>query len=142
MMNRVIISVGSNIEPLRNIESARVGLAERFTLIAVSEFFWTKPKGYTDQPDFLNGAFYIETELSQDELSIELKGIESAQGRIRTENRNGPRTIDLDIVVFNDQIVDDDYDKYSFVKEAVQDIIGQIGRKIWTTEIRVKSIKM
>jgi 2-amino-4-hydroxy-6-hydroxymethyldihydropteridine diphosphokinase len=118
-MNRVIISVGSNINPRDNISSAAKILRNEQKFIAASDFTETAPRGFTAQADFLNGAFCIETDLELEELERYLKDVESRLGRVRTANKNGPRTIDLDVVVFNGQILDGDYYKYDFVRNAV-----------------------
>ena len=136
-MNLAIISVGSNIEPLENIVQASKALAEMGWLVSVSAFRRTKPEGMTAQPDFLNGAFYIRTPLNQSDLESRLKEMESYQGRVRTSNRNAPRSIDLDIVAFNGEIIDSDYYRYPFVKEAVDEIFSQIRSKQWKKTIRV-----
>ncbi len=136
-MNLVIVSVGSNIEPLKNINKAADILADMNCLISVSGFVKTRPVGFTDQPDFLNGSFYISTSLNQPELKNKLREIELELGRIRTANKNDPRTIDLDIVVFNGDIVDPDYYRYPFVQTSVDEIFKQIRRKKWRRKIQI-----
>lgn len=121
-MNNVIISVGSNIDPEKHVFKARQILAKDQKLIDESKFIKTSPRGFLDQGEFLNGAFFISTNLDARHLKQYLKSIEHNLGRIRTSNKNGPRTIDLDIVVFNNQIVDQDYFQYDFVKFAVDEI--------------------
>lgn len=120
---KVIIGVGSNIESEMNILRAEEFLRERFKFFRKSSFIKTAPLGYTDQDDFLNGAFEIETELPVEELNIALKEIENQLGRVRTDNKNGPRTIDLDIAVYNGEIVDPDYYKRDFLKKSVEELL-------------------
>ena len=136
-MNLVILSVGSNIDPLENIGAAAEMLSETDCLISVSRFLKTSPEGYPHQPDFLNGAFYIKTELDQFSLKNKLKDIEAKLGRIRTSNKDGPRAIDLDIVVFNGVVTDPDYDRYTFVKNSVDEIFDQIRSNKWKRTIEV-----
>jgi 2-amino-4-hydroxy-6-hydroxymethyldihydropteridine diphosphokinase len=82
-------------------------LASRCRLIAVSPLYQTKPVGKTDQPDFVNAAALIETELGAVELKAQvLQEIERSLGRVRSADKNAPRTIDLDITLFNDQVLD------------------------------------
>lgn len=119
----VIIGVGSNIDPLSNIRLAEIELSSKFSFTGKSQFIKTAPLGYKEQDDFFNGAFKIETKLSFDDLSKELKIIESKLGRVRTENKNGPRTIDLDVAVYNGEIVDDDYYKRDFLKKSVDELL-------------------
>jgi 2-amino-4-hydroxy-6-hydroxymethyldihydropteridine diphosphokinase len=67
----------------------------------------TAPVGKTDQPNFLNAAVQMETELSAAALKDEvLRAIEQELGRVLTQNKNAPRTIDLDISLFNDEVLD------------------------------------
>lgn len=137
-MNLAIVSVGSNIEPLENIIRSAKTLDEMDCLVSVSSFRKTSPQGMPEQPDFLNGAFYVRTSMNQADLRSRLKEIESSLGRIRTENKNAPRTIDLDIVAFNGEIIDSDYYRYPFVKEAVDEIFSQIRSKQWKKTIKVE----
>jgi 2-amino-4-hydroxy-6-hydroxymethyldihydropteridine diphosphokinase len=105
--NRVFVALGSNIEPERNIREAIRLLASRCRLIAVSPVYQTKPVGKTDQPDFVNAAALIETELGPLDLKAQvLQEIERTLGRVRSADKNAPRTIDLDITLFNDQVLD------------------------------------
>ncbi|HLC96618.1 MAG TPA: 2-amino-4-hydroxy-6-hydroxymethyldihydropteridine diphosphokinase [Candidatus Nanoarchaeia archaeon] len=122
-MNSAIICFGSNIEPEKNAEKARELLAKDQALIATSAFLRTKPEGYSVQPDYLNGAFLIQTELSFEALKTYLKGVENLMGRIRTTDKHAPRTIDLDIVVYNGKIISDDYLIYYFVKKSVDELL-------------------
>jgi dihydroneopterin aldolase/2-amino-4-hydroxy-6-hydroxymethyldihydropteridine diphosphokinase len=105
-VNRAFISLGSNIEPERNLTAAVRLLAARCRLVAVSPVYETRPVGKTDQPNFLNAAVLIETELPPAELKDRvLRDIEQALGRVRSEDKNAPRTIDLDISLFNDEVI-------------------------------------
>jgi dihydroneopterin aldolase/2-amino-4-hydroxy-6-hydroxymethyldihydropteridine diphosphokinase len=104
--NRAFISLGSNIEAERNLPAAVRRLAARCRLVAASPVYETRPVGTTDQPNFLNAAVLVETELQAGELKAEvLQAIEQALGRVRSEDKNAPRTIDLDISLFNDQVM-------------------------------------
>ncbi len=122
-LNKAIIGLGSNIDPKRNIDAAREILKEQFTLLAESNFIQTKPVGYTNQDDFINGAVYIETPLEAPTLKEELKNIEKKLGRSSSTIKYGPRTIDLDIVVFNNQITDQDFYERDFLKNAVLELL-------------------
>jgi dihydroneopterin aldolase/2-amino-4-hydroxy-6-hydroxymethyldihydropteridine diphosphokinase len=105
--NRAFISLGSNIEPEQNLTRAVRRLAERSRLLAASPVYDTRPVGTTDQPNFLNAAVLLETALSAADLKAQvLQAIEADLGRVRTEDKNAPRTIDLDISLFNDQVLE------------------------------------
>jgi 2-amino-4-hydroxy-6-hydroxymethyldihydropteridine diphosphokinase len=125
-MNKAIISVGSNIKPMKNIFNTQIILAKEQLLLDKSKFIKTKPRGLLNQPDFFNGAFLIETNLDEKQLKNYLLNVEARLGRIRTENKDAPRTIDLDIIVFNEKIVDEDFYKYDFVKNEVLELLPQL----------------
>jgi 2-amino-4-hydroxy-6-hydroxymethyldihydropteridine diphosphokinase len=78
-------------------------------LVAESEWATAAPIGVVEQADFLNGAFLVETALDREAFRAYLKGVEDRLGRVREGNKYGPRTIDLDIVVWNREIVDKDF---------------------------------
>ena len=122
-MNEVIIGIGSNLDADNNISRVLEILSEKYELLKVSSFIKTKPIGITNQPDFTNGAVKIKTGESQNNLHKALKQIEDQMGRDRTVPKFGPRCIDLDIIVWNGEIVDDDYYTRDFLQKSVQEII-------------------
>ena len=106
-MNRVFVALGSNINSEHNLQEAVRRLALHCRLVAVSPVYETAPVGNTKQPNFLNAAALIETDLTAAELKARvLRVIEQELGRVRTEDKNAPRTIDLDIALFGDQDLD------------------------------------
>jgi len=106
-MTRVFIALGSNINSEYNLREAVRRLSSRCQLLAVSPVYETPPVGQTNQPNFLNAAALVETDLTAAELKARvLQVIEQELGRVRTADKNGPRTIDLDIALFGDQILD------------------------------------
>ena len=121
-MNRAIIGLGSNIDPHQNIQRAKETLARKFRFVSESSFKWTKPVSEIRQDDFINGAVLIETKLSIEQLKNTLKEIEANIGRVETDNREGPRMIDLDIVVWNETIVDPNFYERDFLKESVLEL--------------------
>ena len=125
-MNNAIISVGSNVDAFANIEKAGVIIERDQKLLQKSAFVRTKPVDIEGQPDFLNGAFFVETVLDMDGLNGYLKGVEASLGRPPVEERTGPRTIDLDIIVFNNRVVSSDFDRYAFVREAVLELAPEL----------------
>jgi 2-amino-4-hydroxy-6-hydroxymethyldihydropteridine diphosphokinase len=76
-------------------------------VVAVSTLRETDPVGLVDQPRFLNGVAVVETKLSPRELLDRLLAVERVLGRTRTGPRYGPRTIDLDLLVYGDEMVDE-----------------------------------
>lgn len=121
-MNTCIIGIGSNINAEINISKMLKILETEVNILQVSTLIKTKPIGITDQPDFLNGAVKITTELDKKNLTKLLKNIEDNMGRNRTHAKFGPRCIDLDIVIWNDKIVDNDYYFRDFLQKSVQEI--------------------
>ena len=126
MMNIAVISVGSNIEPEANIEKARLRLADSQKLVGVSAFVRTRPIGKLDQPHFLNGAFLVSTGLDQADFTKLLKEIENELGRVRTADKYGPRSIDLDLLVWNGRVIDEDFYRRSFVRDAVVELLPEL----------------
>ena len=108
-MTRAYVGLGANLGPrevtlLRAVELLRA--ADGVEVVAVSQLRETKPVGVVDQPPFLNGAVAVDTRLSARALLELLLETERSLGRVRTE-RWGPRTIDLDLLAYGDEIVDE-----------------------------------
>lgn len=102
----VYISVGSNIEPESNIINALIKLSHYAEVVEVSTFYRTEPIERPEQPHFLNGIFHIRTDIPARELKFEvLRKIESELGRVRTDDKYAPRTIDLDIVIYGNRVI-------------------------------------
>ena len=123
MTHECIIGIGSNIDPEQNIAAALFFLRQEQQLIAVSKLTQTKPIGILDQPDFLNGAAKVVVDMEMTEFQGYLKGLEDRLKRDRTAPKYGPRTIDLDLVIWDGEIVDPDYFNRDFLKNAVDEII-------------------
>lgn len=105
-MNQAYIVLGSNIRPQVNIPKALSYLEDSFTLKDISLTWRTKPIG-TKAEDFFNTAVEIETGLDYFLLKEKcLIHIEEMMGRIRVADKNAPRTIDLDIVIFNGKVLE------------------------------------
>ncbi|NEP24386.1 MULTISPECIES: 2-amino-4-hydroxy-6-hydroxymethyldihydropteridine diphosphokinase [unclassified Moorena] len=126
VVNEVVVSVGSNIEPHKNVKLAKYNLSKTDNFVNESRFYITKPIGFTEQPDFLNGAFLIHTEDGFETFRQKLKQVEIDQGRVKQSNKNGPRCIDLDIVVWNRRIVDPDFYQRDFIKKTVLELIPDL----------------
>jgi 2-amino-4-hydroxy-6-hydroxymethyldihydropteridine diphosphokinase len=108
-MTRSFVGLGANLEdPRAQIGHALELLAaeDGIEVVAVSTLRETDPVGYEDQPRFLNGAAELRTSLPPGELLERLLGIECSLGRVRGDGpRFGPRTIDLDLLLYGDEIV-------------------------------------
>jgi 2-amino-4-hydroxy-6-hydroxymethyldihydropteridine diphosphokinase len=104
-MARAFIGLGSNLgEREATIRGAVGELASLGDVVAVSPIYETEPVGFRDQPDFLNAAVELETDLEPVDLLEGLLSIERALGRKRTFP-NAPRTIDLDLLLYGDQVI-------------------------------------
>jgi 2-amino-4-hydroxy-6-hydroxymethyldihydropteridine diphosphokinase len=104
----VYISLGSNIDPETNLKRAIQLIGQRCTVLAVSHAYRTPPQGFADQADFLNLAVKVTTELDANTLKhAVLDWIERELKRLRDpNNKNAPRTIDLDISLWNTDVFD------------------------------------
>lgn len=107
MLNTAYLSLGSNIDPEENLKAA-VGMLITLTrLVSVSSVWETRPLGQVKQPNFLNAAAIIKTDLSADQLKRNvLDHIEQSLGRLRQIDKYAPRPIDIDIMLFNHQILE------------------------------------
>ena len=97
-------NLGAREETLRRALEL-LAAADGVSLLAVSQLRETEPVGVVDQPPFLNGAVALETTHTPRELLDLLLTIEASLGRVR-EERWGPRTVDLDLLVYGDEVVD------------------------------------
>ena len=110
-MTRAYVALGSNLGDREGtLRSALEALAAEpgIDVVAVSRFYDTEPVGYVDQPRFLNGAAALETELPARELLERLLAVELRFGRSREDvPPQGPRTIDLDLLLYGDAEIDE-----------------------------------
>jgi len=107
-MNNVYLSLGTNIGERENNLRLAVKMlqdTQNVEVLSVSSIYETAPVGYVDQPSFLNIAVHIQTPLSALEMLNISQGIENELGRVR-EIRWGPRIIDLDILLFNNDNIE------------------------------------
>ena len=105
MLITAYIGIGSNMgNKTANCQTAVEYLAEAGRVIGVSSFYYTEPVGYKEQEDFINAVATLETNRSPAELLAICHAIEDRLGRRRTV-RWGPRTVDLDILLFGDLVV-------------------------------------
>lgn len=121
-MNDCIVGIGSNVEPEKNIAKMLKLLANEVVIVQVSKIVKTKPIGIANQPDFSNGAVRIKTEKGMDELNQLLKSLEDQMGRDRTQPKFGPRNIDLDIMIWNNVIIDTDFFSREFLRNSATEL--------------------
>ncbi|SEF94235.1 2-amino-4-hydroxy-6-hydroxymethyldihydropteridinediphosphokinase [Caloramator fervidus] len=145
-MNKAIIAFGTNVgNKEENIKTAIKLIKDKgITVKKVSNLYITEPYGYKDQPDFLNGALEVETALSCRQLLNVLLDIEKQMGRVR-QFKWGPRNIDLDIIFYNDEIIDEpdlkvphpDMHNREFVLRPICDIDKDIVHPIFKKTVKV-----
>ena len=107
-MTVAYIAIGSNLaSPLEQVNAALKAIDDipESRILAVSSFYRTPPLGPQDQPDYLNAAVALETSLTAEELLNHTQRIELQQGRVRKAERWGPRTLDLDVMLFGNETI-------------------------------------
>jgi 2-amino-4-hydroxy-6-hydroxymethyldihydropteridine diphosphokinase len=110
-MTEVFVALGANLaEPQAQILRAIAALQNipATELLACSPLYSSSPMGPQDQPDYINAVARLQTSLAPHALLDELQRIELDQGRVRKDERWGPRTLDLDILLFGQQVIDDE----------------------------------
>ena len=110
MVSSIYLGIGSNLgDRYANIRAAveLMGKIDGLKVKEISSLYETEPCGGPPQGKFLNGVVEVETQLSPRELLEKLKEIERRLGRVKTV-ANGPRTIDLDILLYQDLVVDEE----------------------------------
>lgn len=106
---QVYLGLGSNIDPEKNIQRAIGHLKEHVKVVKLSKLYQTQALGRVDCPPFINGVIQIETSLLPLDLKYSvIRPIEDKLGRIRTSDKNAPRTIDIDIVAYDDIAIKED----------------------------------
>ncbi len=108
---RVFVAVGSNIEPERNIRQGLERLNDIVPIVDSSPFYETQPIGRPEQDNYWNGVVVVDVPADTDPVQFQfetLRGVEAAQGRVRTEDSYAARTLDLDVVLWGQRIVDEE----------------------------------
>ncbi len=102
------IGLGSNLsEPIKQVKSAinEIKSIAQCQVTAISSLYLSKPMGPQDQDDYINAVLALKTSLPAIELLNALQAIENKSGRVRKENRWGARILDLDIILFGNNII-------------------------------------
>ena len=121
-MHKFIIGIGTNIEAEKHIAMVMPMLQEKFQILKVATWLKTTPVGLKNQPDYTNGAVLIESELEPAILKSLLIEIEDNCGRTREGPKFGPRTMDLDILTWNHQIIDGEVYTRDFLKTSILEL--------------------
>lgn len=121
-IHQAYISLGSNINPRENMLQAMKRLRQMVTVNAFSTIWETDAVG-SEGPRFLNAAAWISTNLTSDALKSQvLAVIEQELGRVRTSDKNAPRTMDLDIIVFDEAILESNLWKRDFLAIPIAEL--------------------
>ena len=141
-MSRAVVSLGSNINRSTSIAAAVRAMRQHpdLVVVATSCVYESRAMG-GDYPPFHNAAVLVETGLDPPGLRATLRGIEAGLGRVRSADKNAPRTIDLDVTLFDDledeslNIPDADLSEYSYVAVPAAEVAGD-----WDVPGRNKSV--
>jgi 2-amino-4-hydroxy-6-hydroxymethyldihydropteridine diphosphokinase len=109
-MTRAYVGLGANLgDRDRTLREAVEALAveKGIEVVSVSTLRDTEPVGVGEQPRFLNGAVELETTLTARELLDRLLAVEQRFGRVRISGEHGPRTLDLDLLLYGDEVIDE-----------------------------------
>jgi 2-amino-4-hydroxy-6-hydroxymethyldihydropteridine diphosphokinase len=120
------IGFGSNIKPIENLTCALQLLAEHVAVERVAQT-WESPAVGSRGPNFLNTAAAIRTPLPPELLkTLVLRRVERELGRVRTANKNAPRTIDLDILVYEGRVLDPKVWTEAFVAVPLAELLPDL----------------
>lgn len=145
-LHKVYLSLGSNIDPEANIPRALELLAQSVLVQSVSNAWETPPVG-GEGPNFLNAAASIYTDLDETELRDEvLRQVEAELGRERGKDPNAPRTIDLDILIYDSVVVEDQIWRQAHLAVPLAEILPDYaqpdtGETLYQIACRLKSDK-
>jgi 2-amino-4-hydroxy-6-hydroxymethyldihydropteridine diphosphokinase len=109
-VTRAYVGLGANLgDRERTLRAAVDALTaeEGIAVVSVSTLRETEPVGVGEQPRFLNGAAELETTLTARELLDRLLAVEQRFGRVRIPGEHGPRTLDLDLLLYGDEVIDE-----------------------------------
>ena len=131
-MHQVFISIGSNIDPLKNIDKVKILLNNLFEC-TFSGLYETAAEGFEGN-DFVNCVVGFKTDIAPADLNDILKNIEKNMGRTDRQKGMSNRIIDLDLILYGDLVLNDKYlslpsddiEKYSFILEPLVEIAGDI----------------
>jgi len=121
-MATALVGMGSNVSPEGHLFSAAVELRDRYSQIKFSSVYQSKAVGMEGE-DFLNACCLIQGVQDQIDLVNWFKSLEDRHGRDRSEGSWKPRTLDLDLLMFNEEVLDDDLFRYAHVFVPASELI-------------------
>jgi 2-amino-4-hydroxy-6-hydroxymethyldihydropteridine diphosphokinase len=121
--HQACLLLGSNIQPEKNLTSG-LNLLRNMVTISRRSSVWETPSVGSSGPDFLNLAVLITTPLKADELIAQvLRPLEKQLGRVRSANKNAPRTFDADIILFDNRLLDQNLWRYAHRAIPVSEVL-------------------
>jgi len=121
-MAEVLVGMGSNIEPEDHLSRAAAALRAEFKDVGFSSVYRSPAVGM-DGDDFLNACCVFHSDLTEAEVRRRMKALEDAQGRDRSHGSWKPRTIDLDILMFDGEVVDDELYRYAHAYVPASELV-------------------
>lgn len=125
-MNTAIVMLGSNYQKEENLERAKEKLGEFFEIVDESKIILTKPVGEKYKNEFLNQAVVLLSADSANETQNHFKHIEDLLGRSPLTSMLGDIPIDIDLIFWNGEQKRIDYDKFDFVRDCVDELMGRM----------------
>jgi 2-amino-4-hydroxy-6-hydroxymethyldihydropteridine diphosphokinase len=119
------LGLGSNVEPARYLRWAIGRLRERVAVVAISAA-WESPAVGSDGPDYVNAAVLVRTSMRRERLLASLKEIEDQLGRVRTPGMPDRLKIDIDLVIFDSEIVETDLWRQAYRAVPVAELLPQL----------------
>ena len=139
-MTRVYVSIGSNIEPETQLRFSLAALRQHFNELLESPVYRSKAMGF-DGPDFLNMVVAFDTKITAEHVHDKLSSIERESGRLKTGKQFASRTLDLDMLLYGNEIIDalhiprDEIERYAFVLKPLCDIAPDVCHPITGTSM-------
>jgi 2-amino-4-hydroxy-6-hydroxymethyldihydropteridine diphosphokinase len=126
-MHQVHVLMGSNIAPVENLPRAGTLLREAGCQVTAVSRVWETTAVGSGGPNFFNAAVSLDTHFAQTDLKYRvLRSIETIMGRRRSVDKFAPRPIDLDVIVYDEKVVDDKLWSYLFVALPVSEIVPDL----------------
>ncbi len=121
-MRQMLVGLGSNIDAEKHLKDAAIALRECFGEVVFSSVYQSAAIGM-DGDDFLNACCVFHSELTDLKLKSQLKMMEDAQGRDRSEGSWKPRTLDLDLLMYDGDVIDDELNRYAHACVPASEIV-------------------
>ncbi|MHC1784946.1 MAG: 2-amino-4-hydroxy-6-hydroxymethyldihydropteridine diphosphokinase [Anaerolineaceae bacterium] len=125
-MHSAFLALGSNISPEKNLYSAWVALGQSLEIVKSSSI-WESPPYGAGGPNFLNAIILVKTALVFDDLKWNvLRELETRLGRVRTEDKYAPRPIDLDVIIFDDSVLEGNLWRLAYLAAPCAEILPNL----------------